>query len=63
MQQNFPYQYLFCHHYLKFQLNQLLTGAGAGADAGAVHSVQCVVCSVLAATGEDLAVEIHSFPS
>ena len=41
------------------------TGAGEGAGAGAVcsvqcalGSVQCAVCSVLPATGEDLAVQM-----
>ena len=33
-------------------------GAGTGAGAGAVCIVQCAVCSVLPATGEDLAGEI-----
>ena len=35
--------------------------ACAGLGAGAVHSVQCAVFSVLPARGGDLAVEIISF--
>ena len=37
------------------------TGACSGPGPGAVCSVQCAVCSVLSATGDELTVEIGVF--